>query len=98
MPKQQPTTKARLGCGFLCVSAVLTCVLLVINGLIVMNLVNAILPTLPEEMRQDRVAQAVVFLGPLALLVIEWWACDVAIDWLRPVGGKGTGDKEQGTS
>jgi hypothetical protein len=97
MPKQQPSTKARLGCGFLCVSAVLTCVLLAINGLIVMNLVNAILPTLPEEMRQDRAAQAVVFLGPLALLVIEWWACDVAIDWLRPVGGKGTRDKEQGT-
>jgi len=40
--------KARVGCGFLCVSAILTCVLLAINGLIVMNLVNAILPTLPE--------------------------------------------------
>jgi hypothetical protein len=71
--------------------------LLAINGLIVMNLINAILPTLPEEMRQDRVAQAAVFLGPLALLVIEWWACDVAIDWLRPVGGKGTEDRGQET-
>jgi hypothetical protein len=84
--KTQSPNKARLGCGFLCVSAVLTCILLAINGLIVMNLVNAILPTLPEDMRQDRLAQAVVFLGPLALLVVEWWACDVAIDWLRPIG------------
>jgi len=100
MPTKPTTTptKARLGCGFLCVSAVLTCVLLAINGLIVMNLVNAILPTLPEEMQQHRVAQAVVFLGPLALLVVEWWACDVAIDWLRPVGEKGMGDKGQGTA
>jgi hypothetical protein len=81
----------------LCVSAVLTCVLLAINGLIVMNLVNAILPTLPEEMQQHRVAQAVVFLGPLALLVVEWWACDVAIDWLRPAGRQETADREQGT-
>lgn len=90
MPFKSPSpARARLGCGFLCVSAVLTCVLLAINGLIVMNLVNAVLPTLPEEMRQDRVAQAVVFLGPLALLVIEWWACDVAIDWLRPAGESG---------
>jgi hypothetical protein len=97
--KPQGTPRVRLGCGFLCVSTVLTCVLLAINGLIVMNLVNAVLPTLPEDLRQDRdrVAQAVVFLGPLALLVIEWWACDVAIDWLRPVGGKGTGDGGQGT-
>jgi hypothetical protein len=77
--------KSRVGCGFLLVSAVLTCVLLGINGLIVMNLVNAILPTLPEEWRQPRVAQAAVFLGPLALLSIEWWICDVSIDWLRPL-------------
>jgi hypothetical protein len=60
-------------------------VLLAINGLIVMNLVNAVLPTLPEEWHEPRVAQAAVFLGPLALLVIEWWVCDVALDWLRPI-------------
>jgi len=77
--------KARVGCGFLCVSAILTCVLLAINGLIVMNLVNAILPTLPEEWNSTRFAQAAVFLGPLALLLIEWWICDVALDWLRPL-------------
>ncbi len=77
--------KARVGCGFLCVSAILSCVLLAINGLIVMNLVNAILPTLPEQWNDTRVAQAAVFLGPLILLVMEWWVCDVALDWLRPI-------------
>ena len=80
-----PPPKPRVGCGFLCVSAVLTCVLLAINGLIVMNLVNAILPTLPDEWHEPRAAQAAVFLGPLLLLVIEWWVCDVALDWLRPM-------------
>lgn len=69
----------------MCVSAILTCVLLAINGLIVMNLVNAILPTLPEQWNATRASQAAVFVGPLILLLIEWWVCDVVIDWLRPL-------------
>ena len=81
--------RGRVGCGFLVVAALLSCVLLGINGLIVMNLVNAVLPTLPSEWRhQARFGQAVVFVGPLVLLVIEWWICDVTIDWLRPVRRK----------
>ena len=88
MPERRNSSpKPRIGCGFLCVSALLTCILLAINGLIVMNLVNAILPTLPDVWHQPNIAQAIVFLGPVLLLVIEWWACDVALDWLRPMGG-----------
>jgi hypothetical protein len=83
--KSASSPKARVGCGFLCVSAVLTSVLLAINGLIMMNLVSAILPTLPEQWNEPRIAQAAVFLGPPLLLLIEWWVCDVAIDWLRPM-------------
>ena len=86
--RQASNRLGRAGC-------LLTCVLLAINGLIVMNLVNAVLPTLPGEFRDHRVAQAAVFLGPLVLLVIEWWVCDVAIDWLRPIGqGAGAGSQE----
>ena len=88
-PAARSLPKARVGCGFLLVSALLTCVLLGINGLIVMNLVNAVLPTLPAEWRhQMRVGQAAVFVGPLVLLLIEWWICDVTIDWLRPLRRK----------
>jgi hypothetical protein len=77
----------RIGCGFLIVSAILSCVLLGINGLIVMNLMNAVLPTLPAGWRHPaRFGQALVFVGPLVLLLIEWWICDVTIDWLRPLG------------
>jgi hypothetical protein len=28
--------------------------------------------------------QALVFLAPVLLLFVEWWICDVALDWLRP--------------
>lgn len=76
--------RSRLGCGFLLVSAVLTCILLGINGLIVMNVVTAVMPLIAEDMRNPRYAQAVVFLGPVLLLFIEWWICDVALDWLQP--------------
>jgi hypothetical protein len=69
----------------LLVSALLTCVLLGINGLIVMNVMHAVLPSLPDEWRNPRAAQAVVFLGPLGLLFVEWWVCDVTLDWLRPL-------------
>ena len=86
MARDPSSARTRLGCGFLLVSAVLTCVLLGINGLIVMNLVNALLPPLGADWRyQSRVGQAIVFVGPLVLLVIEWWICDVTIDWLRSV-------------
>ncbi len=89
--KKDRRAKARLGCGFLCVSAFLTCVLLAINGLIVMNLVHALLPVTRSDTRELRLAQAIVFLGPLVLLLIEWWVCDVAIDWLRPAGAERRG-------
>ncbi|HZN33076.1 MAG TPA: hypothetical protein VFB80_04625 [Pirellulaceae bacterium] len=75
--------KARLGCGFLLVSAALTCVMLAINGLIVTNLVAAYSPG-PLPLENQRVAQAAVFLGPVVLLFVEWWIFDVALDWLRP--------------
>src|SRR5689334_15186110 len=78
--RRKVSPRPRLGCGFLVVAAFLTCVLLGINGLIVMNVVHAAMPTLPEGWRSPRVAQAIVFLGPLILLFIEWWICDVAID------------------
>jgi hypothetical protein len=83
--KPVSSPKTRLGCGFLCVSAVLTCIMFAINGLIVMNLVSAVLPTLPGRWRESWLPQAAVFVGPLLLLLIEWWVSDVTIDWLRPM-------------
>lgn len=76
------TGKTRFGCGFLLVSAVLTCLLLAINALVVTNLVQAMLPE--SRTQNQRLAQAAVFLGPILLLFVEWWICDVALDWFRP--------------
>src|SRR5438270_8793473 len=80
--------QARIGCGFLVVSTLLTCVLLGINGLIVLNVYHASRAGLPETFRRPQVEQAFVFLGPVLLLLIEWWICDVTIDWLQPRRGR----------
>jgi hypothetical protein len=84
--KPPPKPQTRLGCGFLLVSVLLSCVLLGINGLIVSNLYYAMRAVLPEMLQSVRVAQAIVFVGPLLLLVVEWWVCDVTLDWIRPQG------------
>jgi hypothetical protein len=86
MPRTPPKPRARLGCGFIIVSLLLTCILLGMNGLIVTNVFYASQANLPQELRQPRVAQAIVFLGPVLLLLVEWWVFDVATDWLRPAG------------
>src|SRR5262245_44905122 len=89
--------RARLGCGFLLVSTGLTCVLLAINGLIVTNLVAAYSPG-PLPLQNQRVAQAIVFLGPVTLLFVEWWIFDVTLDWLRPQRSVRSRPKAEGTS
>jgi hypothetical protein len=80
----RPATFARLGCGFVLLSVLVSCVLLVLNGLIVTNVFYASAGSLPDFLRDRRASQGIVFLGPVLLLVVQWWAYDVAIDWLWP--------------
>lgn len=82
--ESRPTSKARLGCGYLLFAVVITCVLLTINALLVTNAYMAISISMPEGTIPPRVSQALVFLGPIVLLVLEWWAFDVSTDWLNP--------------
>lgn len=78
------TPRTRLGCGYLLFVVLISCVLLTINGLIVTNAYYAVAVTLPPGAVHPRFGQAIVFLGPVLLLFIEWWIFDVATDWLRP--------------
>jgi len=76
---------ARLGCGFVALIVVVSCALLAINGLIVLNVLDATRQSLPPMLRQQRWVQTIVFLGPVLMLVVQWWAYDVAVDWLWPM-------------
>jgi hypothetical protein len=80
----RPATFSRLGCGFVLLSVVVSCVLLVLNGLIVTNVFYSSASGLPDFLRDRRASQAIVFLGPVLLLAVQWWAYDVTVDWLWP--------------
>ena len=86
MPQTRNQPRTRLGCGYLAFAVFITCVMLTINGLIVTNAYYTASVTMPPGSIHPRVAQAIVFLGPVLLLFVEWWAFDVATDWLRPRG------------
>jgi hypothetical protein len=80
----RPASLARLGCGFLLLTVLVSCFLLVLNGLIVTNVYAVSAESLPDVLRDRRWSQAIVFLGPVVLLVVQWWAYDVTVDWLWP--------------
>lgn len=84
MSRSQPAPRTRLGCGYVLMSMFITCLLLVINGLIVTSIFFALTAPMPPGSVHPRLGQGIVFLGPILLLIVEWWAFDVASDWLRP--------------
>lgn len=91
MKRTQTSSIFNLGCGFLLATLLVTCVLLVLNGLIVSNVFNASRESLPEFLQDRRWSQAIVFLAPVLMLVVQWWAYDVAVDWLWPTRSKRSG-------
>jgi len=74
-----------VGCLSLLAAVLLACVLLVGNGFLVAFILGAAIPRLPAAWNPARSAQAVMFLGPVLLLVVEWWAYDVLTDWIFPL-------------
>ena len=90
MAIRSPAT-ARLGCGFILLTIVVSCALLVVNSLIVSNVLVSLAEILPAIVSQQRWSQAIGFVGPVLLLVVQWWAYDVAVDWLCPMRSAATG-------
>ena len=84
MASPRSISLSRLGCGYLLLTLLVTCLLLVLNSLIISNLMRTSQGGLPDFLKDRRWVQAIVFVGPLVLVVIQWWAYDVAIDWLWP--------------
>ena len=68
----------RDGCGFLILTCVFTCFLLVLNSALILEFY----PPLARE--NTRVAQLTKFVGPVVLVFIEWWFADLVIDLVTP--------------
>ncbi len=67
------------GCVVVLASAVLSCVLLFLNGGVVMALVHTFDDQGWAFARDDRIAQFLVLIVPVLLLVMQW----MMIDYLR---------------
>ena len=62
-----------------------SCALLAVNGFIVRHVFAEVEPALPPFFHQGKWKQAIVYLSPVLLLVVQWWAYDVLTDWLLPM-------------
>ena len=71
--------KRQAGCGFLIVTCLVTCILLVVNSALMIVIIRAHgVPNGPSWLKQEEVLQAILFAGPLVLVFVEW----AIFDWL----------------
>lgn len=69
------------GCGYLLLVCLIACVLLVVNAIVVRAIYVSYLPNAPPMVAHERFGRAVLFIGPIVLLVIEWTLIDRIIDF-----------------
>jgi uncharacterized membrane protein required for colicin V production len=61
------------------------CVLLVLNVAFVASLFRTVAREGPEWLRHPKVEQMILLIGPLVVLIIQWWLIDVLRYQLRGV-------------
>jgi hypothetical protein len=67
------------GCMLIFASAILSCILLFLNGGVAMALINAAQERGYVWVNDDRITQFIVLFSPVLLLVVQW----TMIDYLR---------------
>lgn len=64
------------GCGYLVMTCFITCCFLVLNCVLLRVGYLALAPIGPEFLRNPKIVQGLLFLGPLAMMFIQWWLVD----------------------
>lgn len=82
--KRRRAEAAQDGCGFLLLTCIFTCLLLVLNCFAVSWVYSALAEVGWEFLRQSRVQQMSMFLAPVALMFLEWWLVDLIVDLVTP--------------
>ena len=82
--KRRKAKDRRDGCGFLILTCVFTCVLLVLNSALLTKFYSPLAQLGPDFLLHPRVKQIMMFVGPVALVFIEWWLVDLVVDLLTP--------------
>ena len=64
------------GCGYLVFVCLTACVLLVVNAIVIRAMYEGLPPETPPVVKDPRFGRAVLFVGPILLLVVEWTLID----------------------
>ena len=78
-PKLLPRRLLPVGCVLALGSATLTCLLLLVNGSLVMAVLDSVPNTAPSWARKPEFVQFMLFLMPVLLVVVQW----IMIDYVR---------------
>ncbi len=82
---RRPNRKTRRdGCGFVVLTCFFSCFFLILNSVLLRELYPRLAQTGPTILRNPRAIQAVMFIGPVALMFLEWWLVDLVVDLVTP--------------
>jgi len=73
----------RDGCGFVLLTFLFSCFFLLLNSALISKLVPAP-ETAPGLLARPGVNQAVLFVGPVILIFVEWWLVDLVVALVTP--------------
>ena len=77
---QRPQRVRRDGCGYMLITCIFTCFFLVINCVLLAGAHPLLTAAGPSWMREARINQLILFLGPVLMLYAEWRLADFIID------------------
>jgi hypothetical protein len=70
------------GCGNWLFTCLISLLFLLLNVALIQNTYKMFVPLAPEYLQDVRMAQAIAILGPILLLLIEWWLVEFLADLL----------------
>ena len=84
--QRHPHTPALRGCLILGATLFIASLLFVVNGVVIGMVYAQISPNGPPWLREAKVAQILMFVGPIVLLVVQWWIFDFVSDRVARLG------------
>jgi hypothetical protein len=80
MTKPSVPRTGRDGCGFALGTIVFTCLLLVLNGILIQAIYHGLYPGgPPSSLQKLKAVQLFLFIGPVLLLFVEWTLFDFGV-------------------
>ena len=55
-------------------------VMIIANGLVLSSIYKVLIELGPEFLGDARLEQGLMFVGPVVMLIVEWWIFDLLID------------------